>query len=288
MTTDAPAYAEPSHQPDPSPTRQRRRWLYAGIAAWAALLLVGTFVSVRHDAPTVREQRTIEQAAPVVDRAIGDLVAAAGPGVVVELADRQVRPGCRLTLLRDGATLDGAVTMRTAVAEAPGLLDRIVDRLPADYRAGVRHRAEGTAHVFRADAGEFVAIEGGLTGPGVVTLTATTGCRPTSGDPDDRAVPPLPPADQDPVKVLTALGATEVAPVGLAAARCPGQGVVWTARAAGRGAPAGPLSAVLPRPAGSIVVADTPELYAYRAGPLSIVIEAGDGRIRVAATTGCA
>ncbi|MBE1486708.1 hypothetical protein [Plantactinospora soyae] len=287
MTTEHPPWLAPSSQPDPPGAQRRRRWLAAGLAGWIVVLLVVTYVSVRRDDPTVREQRSIEQAGPVVDRAIGDLVAAAGPDVVVELAERRVRDDCEVTLLRKGAAIDAAITIRSPEAEAPEVLDRIASRLPAAYQAGVRHRADGAADALRADAGEFVAIEGEFVEPGVVSLTVQTGCRPASDTFDDRSTPPPSPADEDPVRVLTALGATDLDPVDLIAVDCPGQGTVRTARSAGRTTATGPPGALLPRPAGTVVVTDTPQVYAYRAGAVSVVVESGDGRIRVATTTGC-
>ncbi|MFD0969843.1 hypothetical protein [Plantactinospora endophytica] len=286
MSTDTPAPAWPG-QPDPPVNPRRRRWLLAGLVGWGVLLLVLTVVSVQRDEPTVKEQRSIAEAVPVVDRALGELVAAAGPDVAVELAERQVRDDCELTVLRDGATLDATVVVRAPEADVPVVLDRIAQRLPAAYQAVVRHSADGSRHALRADAGDFVAVEGGQRGPGVLEFTVSTGCRPVSGDPDDRLVPPLRPAEQDPLLLLGALGATEPTPPSLIAVDCPGGGKVWTARSAGRGVPAGPPSALLPRPAGAVVVADTADLYAYRSGPLSVVVESGDGRIRVATTSGC-
>ncbi|MEE6311289.1 hypothetical protein V1634_31115 [Plantactinospora veratri] len=286
MSLDAPAPAWPG-QPDPPTPPRQRRWLLVGLVGWGVLLLVLTVVSVYRDEPTVPEQRSIEQAEPVLDRALGELVAAAGPDVAVEIAAGRTPDDCELTVVRDGAALEATVLVHAPDADVPALLDRIADRLPAAYRAGVRHSADGSRHTLRADAGEFVAVEGGQAGPGLVELTVRTGCRPVSGDPDDRAVPPLPPADPDPLQVLGALGATEPTPVALAAAHCPGQGTAWTAHAAGRGTPAGPPSAALPRPPGAVVVADTTELYAYRSGPVSVVVESGEGRIRVAVSRGC-
>ncbi len=146
---------------------------------WAVFLLVLAYLSVRRDEPTVREQRSLAQATSVVDRAVGALVVAAGPDVMVELADRRVRTGCRISLLRAGAILDVQVVVRGAAADGPVLLDRIAERLPSGYRAGVRRGEGGAEPTLRANAGEFVTIRGGVTGPGVVTLTLGTGCRPT-------------------------------------------------------------------------------------------------------------
>lgn len=254
---------------------------------WAAVLLGASYVSIRRDEPTVREQRDIEQAIPIVERTVGDLVAAAGPEVVVELGEQRLRTGCRVTLVRDGATLDAPVVLRTPAAEADALLERIADRLPASYRASVSRNADGGVRTLWVDAGEFVYARSESTAPGVLRLTVRTGCRPTSGESDRRTVPPLPPVAEDPARLLGVLGATDVAQVGLTVARCPGQGLLWTARSVGRGELTKPPGSVLPRPAGTVVVTDTPAMYAYRTGPISVVVTADDGRIEVATTSGC-
>jgi hypothetical protein len=283
--TEAPAGAQLSGQPALEPNR-KRRWLLIAAVAWAVLLLVIAYFSVRGDDPTVREQHSIAQASPIVDRALGDIAAAADPNVVVEISGRRVENGCRITPFRDGATLERDITLRTTEADGPALLDRIAQRLPEAYGAGVRQGAGGSK--FRADAGEFVGVKGGLTGPGVATFTATTGCRPTVAG-FGREPSPAPQIDPEPARLLGALGVPDPAPVARASAPCPGGGSVQTARATGRGQRPGSLAAAL-RPlagAGAVVVTDQPEVYAYRTGPLSVVVEATDGEVRVATTTGC-
>lgn len=258
------------------------------VAGWAVLLLGATAFSALRDEPTVREQRSLAQARPIVDRAVGELVAAAGPDPVVELGQQRLDTDCRLTVLRRGESLTASVALHTPEADGPGLLDRIAQRLPAGYRPSVWHSADGADHTLHADAGEFVAVSGDVVSPGLVRLTVRTGCRPAS--PEQRhAVAPLPPdpADNEPVRVLAAIGATDPTPVELTAARCPDGGFVRTARATGQGAPAESPGALLPRPAGTVVVTDTPESYAYRAGRLHVVVEAVDGTTRVAVTSGC-
>ncbi|MEE6259302.1 hypothetical protein [Plantactinospora sonchi] len=288
MTTDAPAPVWPVPQPEPPADRRRRRVGYAVVAGWAVLLLGAAAFSALRDEPTVREQRSLSQARPIVDRALGDLMVAAGPEPVVELGQRRLDDDCRLTVLRRGEALTASVTFRTPEADAPALLDRIAQRLPGGYRAGVWHSADGAEHTLHADAGEFVAVSGDVTQPGLVRLTVRTGCRP-DGEEVTRAVLPLPPdpADGEPGRVLAVLGATEPTLADLTFARCPNGDVARTDQATGQGAPAESPGALLPRPAGTVVVADTPELYAYRAGRLSVVVEAVDGRTRVAVTTHC-
>lgn len=259
------------------------------VVVWALLLIVAAYVSVRRDAPTVREQRDIAQAAQVVSRAVGELVAAAGPDAVTTISAEKLTSGCRVSLVRDGATLERSITVRTVEADGPALLDRMAQRLPADYRTRVRHSADGPTHTLRADAGEFVGIRGGVTAPGVITLTVGTGCRPAA--PDFALVDLLMgvSVDDEPGRVLAALGAVPLGEIERTGAPCPGGGAAYTARAAGRG----PLPAALSETlaplagAGAVVVADQPDGYAYRSGPLSVVVEVVDGEIRVATTAGC-
>ncbi|MGW0436623.1 hypothetical protein ACWDV4_29255 [Micromonospora sp. NPDC003197] len=273
--------------PAPPPNRKRRTWLIAAVAAWAALLLVVTYLSVRWDEPTVREQRDIAQASKVVDRALGELVVAAGPDVAVELTAPRLVQGCRLSLIRDGATLERDVVFRTVEAQEQALLDRIAQGLPADYRARIRP-SKGT---LRADAGEFVGIKGGLTEPGTVKLTTGTGCRPLPTGYEIAELMPGQPIDDEPGRVLAALGVSSPAPVDRASAPCPGSGLVRTVWAVGRGAVSTPLATAL-RPfagADAVVVIDQTDRYAYRSGSRSLMVEALDGEVRVAVTeSGCA
>ena len=247
----------------------------AGLVAWS-LLLAGLAVwSYREDAPTVREQRTLAQATPLVSAALGNLVAAAGDGAVSALDPTRVADGCRITPVRDGAELTGGVRFYTAPEGVPTLLGRIAAALPAGYAA----RASATA--LRADAGDFVAVRGRQVAPGVVQVVVTTGCRPLGAAVDD---PPVgQPVDGLPDRVLTALGASSVEPGTPTVAPCPGGGVVATAVAVGRGGALKPL-----RSAGGVAVLDSPEVYAYRAGGFDYVVRpAGDDAIRVAVTQPC-
>lgn len=264
-------------------------WLVVAVALWAVLLVAAAYVSVRRDAPTVREQRDIAQAAPVVARAVGELLAAAGPDTVATISEEKLTTGCRVSLVRDGATLERSVTIRTVEADGPALLDRMAQRLPADYRTRVRHGADGTAHTLRADAGEFVGIRGGVTSPGVINLTVGTGCRPAPADftPVDLMIGM--PIDDEPGRVLAALGATPAGDIERTGAPCPGGDVGYTARATGRGPlPASLRERLAPLAgAGAVVITDQPDGYAYRSGRLSVVVEVADGEIGVATTAGC-
>lgn len=275
---------------EPTPgRRRRRRWLLAGTVAWAVLLTALTVYSTRTDGPTVREQRSLTQAGPLVDRAAGALAAAAGPDVAVELAAPQVAEGCRLTPLRSGATLEREVLVRVGADSDPRpLLDRIADRLPAEYRAGVRLTDDGPR--LRADGGEFVTIEGWLSGEGLIRLTADTGCRPV----DDGYTPPSADAGTEQAmleRLLQALGHSAASTPELVAAPCPEAGrSSRTARVAVqphlRSQPLAPTVGPLVGP-DAVVLVDSADVYAARSAATSTVVETADDRLHLAVTTTC-
>jgi hypothetical protein len=274
--------AQPTGPEAPS---RRRWWLLGGALVWAVALVAVAALSYHRDEPTVREQRSIAEAAPVVDRAAGELAAAAdGADVVLEISNRRLAAGCRITSAWAGATLERSLTIRTADAAAPAVLDRIAERLPAGYRASVRHSDLGGVHRLRADAGEFVAISGAVTSPGVVGLTVKTGCRPPSPEFDARAEPrgttvaPL----VDGALALLGARATERLPD--AAVPCPdGRRIAWTSRATGVGA-LGPRRSDLIR---GVVVIDTPTEIAMRFGPEGLRVRADGDRLSAVHTSGC-
>ncbi len=78
MTAVETGYAPPNPGEQPGDGRRRLRWLTVATVAWAVLLAGLTWWSVRTDPPTVKEQRSLDQAGPVVDRAIGELTGAVG------------------------------------------------------------------------------------------------------------------------------------------------------------------------------------------------------------------
>ncbi|MFI6760476.1 hypothetical protein ACIBF5_15200 [Micromonospora sp. NPDC050417] len=290
MTTDTAPPPPPDSRPAPEPPAgKRRRRLLGGVAGWAVLLLLVAYVSVRTDAPTVREQRDVVAAMPVVNRALGRLLSGAGPEVVAEIGGQELEPGCRISPMRDGINLVGILTLRTAEADAPALLDRIAERLPADYHARVRHRPETDTHTLRADAGEFVVISGAVTDPGVVEFTAETGCRPS---PDVEFANTLMGIvlNDEAVRVLTALGlsAPEFADDN-PTLRCPSGGVARTTRVTVPGTPTTPLGATLGPVVGpgATVVTDQPDSYAYRTASLGVVVTLTETGTRVSTTTPC-
>ncbi|MBY8873036.1 hypothetical protein K7640_14465 [Micromonospora sp. PLK6-60] len=278
-----PGYAPPTGPRERTPSRRASRWLLVATTAWAVLLGVLVWVSVRDDPPTVREQRSLAQAGPVVDRAVGELLAAVGDAGAVVLAPDQLTRGCRITPMEDGAELTRGVSVLFAGDDVRGLLDRVAAGLPAGWRAGVRASDRGAR--LRADAGEFVTVEGRPVAPGRVLLTAGTGCRPIGGGyrPPSAGTGPEGEALDG---ALRALGLPSGSPREVTAAPCPaGEGTnTRTVRTAGP-APA-TLAALAPAAAGSVVL-DTPEVYAWRRGPVSVVVERVGEEVRVAASDGC-
>lgn len=258
-------------------TVSRTRWIIAVVVVWGVLLTALAVWSQRRDAPTVREQRTLAEAAPRVTGAVTDLLAATGDAAVPVLDPVAVATDCRITPVRSGAEMTATMRLYTAPEATAALLDRIASTLPARYAA----RASGPA--LRADAGEFVAVRGRESSPGVVLLVVTTGCRPTDpGFALDEPTIGLP-VDDQPTRVLTALGAQSVEPGTRALVGCPDGGFAATATAVGRGSGLAPLSA-----AGGLEVLNTPGAYAFRDGDLAYAVtRAGDDGVRVAVTQAC-
>ncbi len=252
-------------------------------AVWAVLLAVLVWMSVRDDPPTVREQRSIDQAGPVVDRAVGELARAAGAAGLLELSPARVASGCRVTPFADGARLRREVAVLAPAGTERTVLTGIAERLPADWRAGVGSGRDGP--VLRADAGEFVAVQGRPTGDGRIWLTVDTGCRPvgsgyvpapsTAGGPEVDAV----------TAALRALGRSADAAPELVTAPCPGGALARTARSAAGPGPA--ASAGLAALAGGNALLDDPPVYAYRTGPVTVLAELTPDAARLAATVGC-
>jgi len=278
--------------PPPAARRPRRRWWLTGVVVAWALVLTGLAVwSVRHDPPTVPEQRDIADALPVLQRATGFTLAAA------DAADRTVTLGeltfdrdCALTPVRKGVEATREITVRVQPGQVPGALRDIARALPPEYAATARRNEAGTRYGLRADAGEFVSIDATADADATLfTVRVSTGCRPVAAGVDlDPAPAPVaatevPPAFTAAVRALRATGAratsTDVA--------CPSGGTARTVTAGDLRAPADLGAALRGVVAGDVVVQSEPHAWAYRAGDVSVVVSDADGSARVAATTGC-
>ncbi|MGV9216025.1 hypothetical protein ACTFTM_29585 [Micromonospora sp. RB23] len=280
VQTGWPSSSEPV---PPAPARRGRRWLLVATVLWALLLAGLTWMSVRDDPPTVREQRTLSEAAPVVERAVGELARAAGTAGLLELGPARVSEGCRVTPLADGAMLRREVGVLAPAGTERDVLTGIADRLPATWRAGVGPGLDGPE--LRADAGEFVAVSGRPTGDGRLRLTVDTGCRPPGAGYDPTPGNAAGPEASALTAALTALGRpTDGAPE-LVTAPCPDGTLARTVRSAAGPGPAAPAG--LARLAGDAPLLDNPPVYAYRAGDVTVLAELGPDAARVAATVGC-
>nr|BFE67499.1 hypothetical protein GCM10020092_008000 [Actinoplanes digitatis] len=119
-----PGYQYP---PPPAAERPKRRWwLTAIVVAWALALAGFGVWSVRHDPPTVAEQRDIAEALPVLQRATGAVFAAAdAPDRVVTLGPVEFDKGCALTPVWAGVEASRDITVRVRPGEAPAALEAI-------------------------------------------------------------------------------------------------------------------------------------------------------------------
>ncbi|MET8281258.1 hypothetical protein [Micromonospora sp. NPDC005174] len=250
---------------------------------WALLLAGLTWLSVRNDPPTVREQRTLAEAVPVVERAVGELVRAAGTAGLLELGPARVSAGCRVTPLADGARLRREVGVLAPAGTERTVLTAIADRLPATWRAGVGPGLDGPE--LRADAGEFVAVEGRPTGDGRLRLTVDTGCRPPGAGYEPAPATAAGPEAAALTAALTALNRPADGAPELVTAPCPDGTLARTARSAAGSGPA-TASALAPLAGGNPLL-DNPPVYAYRAGDATVLAEFGPDAARVAATVGC-
>jgi hypothetical protein len=191
----APAGTPYALPPAPQPARPRRRRLaIALIVAWSLLLIVGGVWYSRTGAPTERDQTTIAQARPVVDRAVEAVLQAAGSDPVPAASGFEKSGDCRVTPVRHGAKYQRSLWLYTGKGSERALLDRIAAGLPAGYKA---RTAGQTVPTLFADAGLYVAVNGTVPEPGGVRVVVSTGCR-VPGDtpfaPDPTGVPQ--PADR--------------------------------------------------------------------------------------------
>lgn len=267
---------------------KKRWWLVAVVAAWAVLLAGLAVWSVRHDPPTVPEQRDIADALPVFQRAAGAVVAAAdGPDRAVEIGALQFDRDCALTPVRDGVEASQEVTVRVRADQAPTVLDSIARALPKAYAPAIRHNAQNTRHVLRADAGEFVGVDATADDDSTVfALRVSTGCRPVAAGVD---LDPAPrPATAPPAAFAAAMKALRAsAPATGVQVTCPNGKTAATVVATGLAAPADLGGALRDAVAGGLVVQADPHAWAYRAGEVSVMVSDSAGVARVSATTAC-
>ena len=300
----------------------RRRSLIAVVVAWLVVVVGLAVWSVRRDPATVPEQRSIAQALPQLQRAVGVVFAAAGgSGRAVLLGDLKVSHDCQITPVRAGVTATRDVVVYVRTGEVRAGIEAIAAALPKSYRASLAIGRGGTDYALHADAGNFIGVDADLdSGEHALALVVSSGCRPpVSGEPD-RSDPATGPAPAALGAVLAALGAprtpsgsaglgapsvstppggapSPVVPSGLGggtppgvtveAVACPRGGTAGTYTVDGVAAPAdlgGSLQGVL---TGTSVISSGPGAWAYRMGSDSVVVQVDGKRLRVSASTAC-
>jgi hypothetical protein len=284
----APGYPYVAPPPAP-PARPRQRWLITIVVAWIVALAGLAVWSVRNDPPTVPEQRDIAAALPVLQRATGAMLAAAqGPRRAVLLGPLHLDRGCRITPIRDGVEGTRSVIVYVPADQARTALDAIAAALPRGYRAEVGQSNGGRRVGLHADAGGYVGIDADSPADAqVLTLEASTACRPTA---DTTAGSAEPAAAGEPAALpaaLTALGVrVHPRPVVLSVV-CPGGASASTYTVDNVPAPGDLGAALQPAINGATVVRSDPDGWAYRLGGESVVVDQDGGRLRVSATTAC-
>jgi hypothetical protein len=289
-----PGYPSVAPPAPPGPAKRRRWWLIGIVTAWGLVLALLAVWSVRHDPPTVADQRNLAAAMTVMDRAAEDLIAAAdGPDRVVVLGAPTVDLECRITPVRSGSEAIWDMTVYVQADGARNALEEIAAALPADYRAETAGNETSNRIGLHADAGGFVGIDADAQADAqVLTLTVSTGCRPTgqregaeenhaSADPTSRDLPAAL------TTALKALGLTldryDVGPT----VACPDGGTRRMYTSVNASAPKD-LGRRLPgEVAGAIVVRADPGVWAYRTGTDSVVVTVANTEVTTKVTTGC-
>jgi hypothetical protein len=257
----------------------RRAWVTVGAVAWAVILVGAGVYGARRGSPTVREQTTIVEALPTLDRAVAAVAqAAAGPRVVVSVGGYQRTDDACKAGNRDGERYERVATVYTVAGEEPALLDRIGAGLPRQYGAAVRHAK--AAHSLRADAGFYVKLAGGLDAPGELRFTADTGCRVRGGTVPGIRSSTAPPAATDVLDRLD-LGIGQVTS---STVRCPsGWELDTTTVTAPR--PGGALAAALPTGVEPIIA--RADLLVYESDGFGVAARLRAEDLQVTASTGC-
>jgi hypothetical protein len=255
--------------------------------AWIVVLVIGGGWYALHGKPSVREQTTIGNARPVVDRAIVDAVAAAGGAPVVAVSGFERVKSCKITPVRSGAEFRRVADLYTSPGTESAVLHMIASGLPARYHAKAASSGKVTLD---ADAGDYVTVDGTVPAPGLVRIEAATGCRQNSGA---TAGEPSPPAGSASVAalapVLGALGRPAVSYATVADLACASGGSLRSVAATlPPGSAPASLATTLRTLAASPATA-TRTSYAFRSGAVDIVAVANSTShaVIVTATTRC-
>ncbi|UQU67456.1 hypothetical protein COUCH_14805 [Couchioplanes caeruleus] len=272
--------------PPPMPPRRRRHWLALLAAGWAVALLAAAAMSAHTGRATVREQRDVADADTVVDLTVGEIAAAAAATApLLRISADQITPGCRITPVRDGIELRR--TLQFAAGSMNSMtLTGIARALPQRFKAATVTDTAGRIGL-RADAGEFVAVDGVVDDDGTVTVTVSSGCRPRA------PLTPTPSVDaaaQTSVAPLLTAMTAHPSQLSVAQATCPGGGVVRTvtAQAITDAGDRPALRDALIAPArGAVSIIDRSDVFAYQRGSITVLVQRRDTRLDVSVTASC-
>ncbi len=257
----------------------KRLWITVGLAAWAVFLVAAGAWSARNGKPTVREQTTIVEALPTVDRALAAVVAAAvGPRAVVGVGGYDKTGSACEAGNQTGERYQRVATVYVVPGTEGDLIDRVAGGLPRDWKTSVRHR-DGL-HALRADAGFYVRLTGSVTGTGELRFTADTGCRRRGGTVPQ---PPAAGSPPNPADVLTRLGVRGGDEMSFAV-RCASKSDLSVITVSAP-RPSGPLAGALPDGLEPIVKRD--DLLVFATGGVGYAVHLRAEDVQVTAASGC-
>jgi hypothetical protein len=259
--------------------RKPRLWITIGAVLWAIFLVAAGTWSARNGDSTVREQTTIVEALPTVDRGVAAMVAAAvGPRVVVGVGGYERTESACDAGNRTGERYHRVATVYLTPGTEGEMIDRVAGALPREWEAVVRHN--GGVHALRADAGFYVRLTGSVVEPGELRFTADTGCRTRGG------TLPQPPAAGSPPSAADVLARLGVAGGGQAsfAVRCASRSEL-SAVTVSAPRPSGPLAGALP--AGVEPIVKREDLVAFTSGGVGYAVKLRAEDVQVTAATGC-
>jgi len=262
-------------------------WLKILTGVWIIALAIGGGWYALHGEPSVREQTSIGNARPVVDRAIVDVVAAVGGGPVVAVSGFDRVKSCKITPVRSGAEFHRGVDLYTSPGSESAILHMIASGLPARYHA---HAGSSAKLTLDADAGDFVAVDGTVPAPGLIRIEADTGCRQDRGATVGESSPPagsLWAAALAPV--LGALGQPAVSYATVADLACPSGGSLRSVQASLPPGSAPASLAITLRTLAATPAAASRTTFAFRSGAVDVVTAANptSHAVTVTATTRC-
>jgi hypothetical protein len=268
--------------------RGRRRLLIGGLVAVVALgAAAGSGVAWwRWD--TAR-QPVVGDAVAVLDKAVAEVVVAAGPEVAVALGGVVRSASCQIDVLRTGGEFTASADLYTDLGREDATIAAIGQQLAGSYPVR-RGTAVSGVRPLTADAPGGVLVSVRKLGDGWLAVSARTGCSLGSAP-----GPQAPPAGSAGAGEITAafatLGATPAA-FTQQSLPCAGTSLVTVAAVSGSADSSHlrqRLSTRIPATA-HVFVAGKSNRVVYRAGAVSVVVAASDDGTAVTGqyTSGCA